>query len=279
MVLLAAGICNKNGELLVSRQFVEMSRSRVEGLFVTFSKLPKKGKQHTFLETETVRYVYQPMEELLLVLITTMKSNIFEDLETLRLFSIILPEYCDITKPTSVIDNAINLIFAFDESISLGYRENVDPVQIRTIMAKESLDEYVANKLEESKVKEAKAVMRQKALELEKKKKLGYDKLGASVSYSSYAFEGYEETSDVDSVGKTEPSFRSRSEKPVRKGWRLDKKKENDEFIGSLVAEGESLIAPLNKVASPSKDYGSCFFLQLLSLAFVQKSTAPHQLT
>jgi hypothetical protein len=87
--------------------------------------------------------------------------------------------------------------------------------------------------------------------------------------------------------------------RPVRKGWRLDKKKENDEFIGSLVAEGsssvgkkkdkqiftaythagESLIAPLNKVASPSKDYGSCFFLQLLSLAFVQKSTAPHQLT
>jgi hypothetical protein len=73
--------------------------------------------------------------------------------------------------------------------------------------------------------------MRQKALELEKKKKLGYDKctlkinsticlhlknkfsVGASVSYSSYAFEGYEETSDVDSVGKTEPSFRSRSEK------------------------------------------------------------------
>ena len=47
---------------LVSRQFVDMSRIRIEGLLAAFPKLVGSGKQHTYVETENVRYVYQPME-------------------------------------------------------------------------------------------------------------------------------------------------------------------------------------------------------------------------
>lgn len=72
---------------LVSRQFVDMSRIRIEGLLAAFPKLVGTGKQHTYVETENVRYVYQPIEALYLLLVTNKQSNILEDLETLRLLS------------------------------------------------------------------------------------------------------------------------------------------------------------------------------------------------
>ncbi|XP_067826962.1 coatomer subunit delta isoform X1 [Heptranchias perlo] len=167
MVLLATAVCTKAGKAIVSRQFVEMTRTRIEGLLAAFPKLMNTGKQHTFVETESVRYVYQPLEKLYMVLITTKNSNILEDLETLRLFSRVIPEYCRVLEESEISEHCFDLIFAFDEIVALGYRENVNLAQIRTFTEMDSHEEKVFRAVRETQEREAKAEMRRKAKELQ----------------------------------------------------------------------------------------------------------------
>jgi len=178
MVLLASGVVSKvNGKILLSRQFVEMTRSRIEGLLTAFTKLITKDKQHTFIETDTVRYVYQAlMDKLYCVLITTKTSNILEDLETLRLFVRVINEYTSSqTKGSSdeqaIAENAFTLIFAFDEIVALGYRESVNMSQVRTFIEMDSHEERVFVAVRQTQEREAKQKMREKAKELSKLQK------------------------------------------------------------------------------------------------------------
>ena len=73
--------------VLLSRQFANFTRIRIEGLLAAFPKLIVGEKQHTYVEAENVRYVYQPLESLYVLLVTNKQSNIVEDLETVRLLS------------------------------------------------------------------------------------------------------------------------------------------------------------------------------------------------
>merc|ERR1711893_256201 len=147
MVLLAASIFTRGGRAVVSRQFVDMTRARIEGLLAAFPKLiPKDAGQHTFVETDTVRYVYQPIEKLYMVLITTKNSNILEDLETLRLFARVIPEYCRHQDEADIANHAFELIFAFDEVVALGYRESVNLAQIRSFTEMDSHEEKVLDR-------------------------------------------------------------------------------------------------------------------------------------
>lgn len=54
-----------------------------------------------------------------------------------------IPEYCHSLDEHDVLDNAFDLIFAFDEIIALGYRESVNLAQIRTFTEMDSHEERV----------------------------------------------------------------------------------------------------------------------------------------
>ena len=169
---MAASVVTKSGKALVSRQFVPMTRIRIEGLLAAFPKLVGGGgKQHTYVETENVRYVYQPLENgtMYLLLVTNKASNILEDLEVLRTLAKTLPEYCyQQVDEEGVSKAAFELIFAFDEVISAGHKENVTMSQIRTFMEMESHEEKLHKMIIQSKINDTKDVMKRKAMEIDK---------------------------------------------------------------------------------------------------------------
>jgi len=149
-----------------------MTRIRIEGLLAAFPKLVGGGgKQHTYVETENVRYVYQPLENgtMYLLLVTNKASNILEDLEVLRTLAKTLPEYCyQQVDEEGVSKAAFELIFAFDEVISAGHKENVTMSQIRTFMEMESHEEKLHKMIIQSKINDTKDVMKRKAMEIDK---------------------------------------------------------------------------------------------------------------
>lgn len=172
MVVLSAAIIKKD-KTLVARQFVEMTRLRIEGLLGAFTKLVDSGKDHTFVETESVRYVYQPMESLNLVVITNKASNILEDLEMLRLLAKVVQDCCEIqVSEENVLKHAFDIVFAFDEVISFGYRESVTLSQIKTYTEMDSHEERLHMMVEQSKINEAREMAKKKQMELAKQRAL-----------------------------------------------------------------------------------------------------------
>jgi hypothetical protein len=128
---------------VISRQFRDMSRTRIDALLASFPKLIPTNTQHTSVETAEVRYVYQLLEDLYIVLITNKASNILQDIETLHLFSRVVSDMCRSADQREIVKNSFELLGAFDEIVSLGYREQVNLMQVRSILEMESHEEKI----------------------------------------------------------------------------------------------------------------------------------------
>ena len=99
----------------MSRQFRDVSQDRITSLLANFPALILDAlSQHTTVEDDEVRYVYQPIEELYVVLITSKNSNILADIDTLHLFVLTVLTMLRQVDDREVFDNAFELISAFD---------------------------------------------------------------------------------------------------------------------------------------------------------------------
>ncbi|MBA0642296.1 hypothetical protein Goklo_026716 [Gossypium klotzschianum] len=252
-----------------------MTRIRIEGLLAAFPKLVGTGKQHTYVETENVRYVYQPIEALYLLLVTSKQSNILEDLETLRLLSKLVPEYCYSLDEEGICKTAFELIFAFDEVICLGHKENVTVAQVKQYCEMESHEEKLHKLVLQSKINETKDVMKRKASEIDKSKidknkgdKGGFMSMGSgriessfsdmSISSSGSGFgssSGLGLTADVDSFSTKSKGrqLSSATAPPKGLGMQLGKSQKTNQFLESLKAEGELIVEDVQPRAGQAR--------------------------
>lgn len=157
--------------------------------------------QHTFIETDSVRYVYQPIEDLFLLLITNKASNIVEDLETLRLLSKLVPEVAGGVSEDRVMDKMFELVFAFDEVLTTGgHRENITMTQIQTNLTMDSHEEKLHKMIEQSKIGSAKEEADRKAKAFrEEKRQQKMAGIGGGMSNIGGGIEGGRDSMPSDS--------------------------------------------------------------------------------
>ncbi|KAG9009710.1 hypothetical protein FRB94_011565 [Tulasnella sp. JGI-2019a] len=264
MVVLAASICTKSGKPLVSRQFREMPRSRIESLLTSFPKLIPANSQHTSFETPDVRYVYQPLEELYILVITNKASNILQDIDTLHLFARVVSDMCRTAEEKEIHRNAFELLGAFDEIVSLGYREHVNLMQVRSVLEMESHEEKIQEIIARNKEAEAKEELKRRAKQLEMQRRdqarrtpgMPASNIGNMSNYS--AVQRFDSPSPV--VRSSSPSASAASLRaPAFKGsgMKLGKKTKQSDLIdalgGELVTPSTSLPNTPARAASPDR--------------------------
>ncbi|CZT51390.1 probable coatomer subunit delta [Rhynchosporium secalis] len=253
MVVLAASICTRGGKAIISRQFREMQRSRVEALLASFPKLADTGTQHTTVEQDNVRFVYQPLDELYMVLITNRQSNILQDIDSLHLFAQVVSSICKTLDEREILKNAYELLSAFDELVTQGYRENLTISQIKTFLEMESHEERIQEIISRNKELEATEERKRKAKQLEMQRKevsrSGRNAIPRAPIYPTYTPPARSVVTETYDSYEAEKNKSSRSA-PKGKGMQLGKKSKTTDMFervrGEMGAEVEdSASSPL----------------------------------
>ncbi|KAI0931645.1 hypothetical protein AcW2_000489 [Taiwanofungus camphoratus] len=250
-----------------------MSRARIESLLASFPKLIPTGTQHTSVETADVRYVYQPLEDLYILLITNKASNILQDIETLHLFARVVSDMCRSAEQREILKNAFELLGAFDEIVSLGYREQVNLMQVRNVLEMESHEEKIQDIISRNKEAEAKEELKRRAKQLEMQRREQQRRAAAGgPSGGSYLGGGITGYSPVPQRFDTPPitPIRTASPAPSRtpafkgSGMKLGSKKTRQaELLDALGGEAllsEDMSTPATPAAAtpePKSDRGS----------------------
>ncbi|QRV94597.1 Adaptor complexes medium subunit family [Ceratobasidium sp. AG-Ba] len=227
-----------------------MPRSRIDGLLASFPKLIPANSQHTSIEAQDVRYVYQPLEELYILLITNKGSNILQDIETLHLLARVVSDMCRSADEREIVRNSFELLGAFDEVVNLGYREQVGLAQVRSILEMESHEEKIQEIIAKNKEAEAKEELKRRAKQLEMQRREAQQRTraggmggmgGMGGGGSSYLSPG-----GYSSVPRFEPPAERRAVSPQpstvkpafkASGMKLGKKAKQSELLDALGGE------------------------------------------
>lgn len=163
-----------------------------------------------------------------------------------------IPEYCRTLDEKDIVENAFNLIFAFDEIVALGYRESVNLAQIKTFVEMDSHEEKIFQAVRETQEKEAKQKMREKAKELQRQRmesqKKGVPMGGRSFGSSGDSFgisSSNMSSSSSPSIGISEmskPTPTAPKSNAPKNALKLGgKSRDVDTFVDQLKSEGEKV--------------------------------------
>ncbi|ELP90145.1 hypothetical protein EIN_405990 [Entamoeba invadens IP1] len=170
MTIYSVAIISRGGVVLTSIQNSPLRH--FESTVSQFSHLDKDPKV-TYILSEKVKYVYRAVEDVYIILITSLNSNIISDLSVLQSIIAVLSQRLDGISESKICSSVFETTSIITEFCNFdGTCETLTPSDIELNLAMQSVDEE--NYLQELKQKkeEAKKLADQRAAELQAEKKL-----------------------------------------------------------------------------------------------------------
>jgi hypothetical protein len=121
-----------------------MAFGRLESLLSAFPRLLETGQQHTFIEKDSLRYLYQAIEENYVVVLTNRLSNVLSDLRSVSVFASITTSTLRLKGTDKFTEDiCFTLLLAFDEVCSdLGLSAS-NPEILRDVLTMKSNEEDI----------------------------------------------------------------------------------------------------------------------------------------
>ncbi|GFE54519.1 coatomer delta [Babesia ovis] len=174
MTIISTGVASKK-RVLLSRQHSEMKKADLDMALSNFNRMvEKQDGDHTFVETEENRFVYQPVDDYYVFVMTTLDSNIVRDVGLVKTLAEVVQTVVQTDVAEGLQDNLFELIFYMDELITNKQPEDLTFDQIKEYILMDSQEEKKHNMIQTSKEKEEKERRKQIAAKLEKRKQLDH---------------------------------------------------------------------------------------------------------
>lgn len=197
----------------------------------------------TSFESDGVRFVYRMCDDVYIVLITSLSSNIIEDTDIMNAMIAALQQKLTVTAK-GITTGMFEALFILDEFLQWGYAEKLSVSTVRTNLAMRSKDEEIYLKQLEIKKAEAERVAREKEDMIREEKELKErikEAMNASSVNEMYMSQGprdfVPEPSNTTPVPKKKQPA---AKKPMKqKGLQLGKKKQSETIIEEIKKEEE----------------------------------------
>lgn len=242
MTIISITICSQTSKIVFARQFTEINRKSLEEIIVEFSRMITLNKEVSCFESDKNRFLYNCSDQLYLVVITTLDSNIINDMEILKTSNRIIYDICGITRldETSIVENAFEIALALDDLVTIGGYDGMSMLQLKNYLKMDSAEEKEFKKIQQQREKHAQEQLYIKMKEIEAmKKNKGYFNDSISndtihcgsdiIERKKSEIKPIEE--DYKSTQNNTNSKVTSNLKPKTKGLTLGKKKENGKFL------------------------------------------------
>jgi len=188
MVVLSAAVCTKQGKLELARQFVEMTRSKTQTIWSSFSKLIDHDSKHCSFETPECRFVYQHLDNHVVAIATNFASNVMVDFDILTTLVRIVTDTMQGNR-FELSEIKFELIHKFDEVITpTGVFTYANLPEIQKAVEMDSHEARVAEMIRASQENEAREMAKKRAEQIRKLKKQQKD-LEGPATLNSGAFQ------------------------------------------------------------------------------------------